>query len=63
MGDVLMSAPVTIPAYGARHAAIFEAAYREAAMQQALRLLDAGLIEDAADALRKAMVFEVEQAA
>jgi len=58
-----MSAPVTLPNYAGVHSAVFEAAYREAAMQQALRLLDAGLIEDAADALRNAMVFEVEQAA
>lgn len=58
-----MSAPVIIPAYAERHADSFEAIYRAGAMRLALALLEQGQINAAAETLRKAMVFEVEQAA
>lgn len=57
------AAPVIIPAYAADHAAIFEAAYRQSAMRHALFLLANDLATDAAETLRRAMVFAVEKSA
>jgi hypothetical protein len=55
-----MSAPVTIPAFTAHNPMAFEAGYRAAAMEQAIRQIEAGLPQYALETLKSASAFVVE---